>query len=316
MEAMPVLDAEITAYYAQLATLFPPLALDATPLARRSRYWTLVNLSRPALPSNVTMNDVQLDLQCGTVPVRLFYGHDGSDEIVPTIIYFHGGGWVVGDIETHTPTCARLAHEANAMVVSVDYPLAPENDWRALTEACWQAAVAIALDRPAGTPIVLAGDSAGAHLAQVVALRARDEEKFHVALQALYYPCIAPTYATESYETFSMGPGLTRADMQYYWQSFHGTDAAHDDYRIAPNRAKSLAGLPPTFLVTSGLDPLRDDGRNHVAALRGAGVSVVHEEIDSLPHGFLRMTKVSKMASDVVGRCNAQIGTLLRSART
>jgi acetyl esterase len=311
---MSVLDPEITAYYADLATHFAPLPPDASPTARRARYWAVVALSRPALPSNVTMNDVQLDLECGTVPVRLFYGHDGSDEQVPTIIYFHGGGWVIGDVDTHMATCARLAHETNSLVVSVDYPLAPENDWRAITEACWQAALAIANDRPAGTPIALMGDSAGAHLAQVTALRARDEEKFHVALQALYYPCISPTYSTESYEKFAMGPGLTRADMQFFWQSFYGIDAAHDDYRIAPNRAKSLAGLPPTFLVTSGLDPLRDDGRNHVIALRAAGISVTHEEINSLPHGFLRMTKVSKVASEFVGRCNTQIGTLLRSA--
>jgi acetyl esterase len=313
---MSVLDPEITAYYADLATHFAPLPPDASPTARRARYWAVVALSRPALPSNVTINDVQLDLACGTVPVRLFYGHDGSDEPAPTIIYFHGGGWVIGDVDTHMATCARMADETNSLLVSVDYPLAPENDWRTITEACWQAALAIANDRPAGTPIVLAGDSAGAHLAQVIALRARDEEKFHVALQALYYPCIAPTYTTESYEQFAMGPGLTRADMQFFWQSFHGPDAMHDDYRIAPNRAKSLAGLPPTFLVTSALDPLRDDGRGHVAALRAAGIAVTHEEIDSLPHGFLRMTKVSKVAHEFVGRCNSQIGKLLRSANS
>ena len=312
---MPSLDPEIAAYYAQLATQFLPLAPDATVLDRRVRYWAVVNLSRPALPSNVTMNDVQLDLECGSVPVRLFYGHDGRDEPVPTIIYFHGGGWVVGDVETHTPNCARLAHEANALVVSIDYPLAPESDWRTITEACWQAACAIANDRPAGTPIALAGDSAGAHLAQGVALRARDEEKFHVALQALYYPCIAPNYDTESYETFALGPGLTRSDMQWYWKNFHGNDSAHDDYRIAPSRAKSLAGLPPTLVVTSGIDPLRDDGRNHVRALRAAGIDVTHQEIESLPHGFLRMTKVSKTASDFVGRCNKQIGEMLRNSR-
>jgi acetyl esterase len=313
---MAALDPELVTYYQQLAKHFAPLAADASPTARRARYWAIVAMSRDVIPSNVTINDVQLDLDCGRVPVRLFYGHDGSDEPVPTIIYFHGGGWVIGDVDTHMPTCARLAHEANALVVSVDYPLAPENHWRAITDACWQAASAIARDRPAGTPIALAGDSAGAHLAQVTSMRARDAASFHVALQALYYPCIAPRFDTPSYEEFAMGPGLTRADMQWYWQQYAGADAQHDDYRIAPNRATSLAGLPPTFVTTAGLDPLRDEGRAHAAALRNAGIHVSHEEFATLPHGFLRMTRVSKAVSAAVTQCNKAVGALLRQSAT
>jgi acetyl esterase len=313
---MSSLDPELVAYYQDLANHFAPLPADATPIARRARYWAVVALSRPPLPPGVTISDVQLQLECGEVPVRFFYGHDDSNEPVPTIIYFHGGGWVIGDVDTHMPTCARLAHEANALVVSIDYPLAPESDWRTIVEACWQATSAIASERPAGAPIALAGDSAGAHLAQVMSLRARDEEKFHIALQALYYPCIEPKFDTASYEQFALGPGLTRADMQWYWQQYVGNDAARDDYRIAPNRAKSLAGLPPTFIATAGLDPLRDEGRNHALALRGAGIDVAHEEFATLPHGFMRMTRVSKAASDAVTRCNKRVGELLRGSKT
>jgi acetyl esterase len=99
---MSALDPDLAAYFASLGTLFPPLPADPTPLERRARHWALVGLGRTPLPSNVTMNDVQLDLASGKVGVRLFYGHDGADEPVPTIIYFHGGGWVVGDADTHT----------------------------------------------------------------------------------------------------------------------------------------------------------------------------------------------------------------------
>jgi acetyl esterase len=313
---MSSLDPQLVAYYQELANHFAPLPPDASPTVRRARYWAVVALSRPQLPSNVTMNDVMLDLDSGKVPARLFYGHDGNEEPVPTIVYFHGGGWVIGDVDTHMATCAQLANDANALVVSIDYPLAPERDWRTITEACWQAACAIAADRPAGTPIALAGDSAGAHLAQVVSLRARDEGTFHVAMQALYYPCIEPKYDTASYEQFAMGPGLTRSDMQWYWQQYVGGDAAHPDYRIAPNRAKSFAGLPPTFIATAGLDPLRDEGRAHAAALRSAGIEVAHEEFPTLPHGFMRMTRVSKAAHDAVSRCNRSVGKLLRNANT
>ncbi|TAG06093.1 MAG: alpha/beta hydrolase [Betaproteobacteria bacterium] len=313
---MSSLDPELVAYFQDVAAHFAPLPSDATLPVRRGRYFSVVGLSKASLPSSVTINDVTLDLPCGSVSARLFYGHDDSDESVPTIIFFHGGGWVIGNTDTHTPSCAKLAHDANALVVSVDYPLAPENDWRAITEACWQAACAIANDRPAGAPIAIMGDSAGAHLAQIVALRARDESAFHIALQALIYPCIEPKFDTPSYEQFAMGPGLTRADMQWYWQQFAGNDQGANDYRIAPNRAASLAGLPPTYLVTAGLDPLRDDGRAHGSALKAANVQVTHEEFATLPHGFLRMTKVSRATHDAVTQSNQTIGRLLRQSST
>lgn len=314
-----MLDADLLAYFQSLGTQFAPFPPDPTPFDRRSRYWILCAMGRTPLPSNVTMNDVELDLAVGQVRARLFYGHDGRDEPVPTIIYFHGGGWVVGDVETHTVTCARLAHEANALVVSVDYPLAPEASWATITDACFQAANAIVNDRiavAAGTPIAVAGDSAGAHLAAVTALRVRDESAFHIALQALIYPCIEPHFETASYNEFAMGPGLTKADMQWYWRHFAGSDSAINDLRIAPSRAGSHAGLPPAYVVTAGCDPLRDDGRKYVNALRAHAISVAHDEFDSMPHGFLRMAKYSRATDAAITYANRKIGELLRHSTT
>ena len=316
---MSILDPDLARYFADLGTTFPPLPADPTPLERRGRYWTLCALGKMPLPGSVTINDVALDLEVGKLPVRLFYGHDGADEAVPTIIYFHGGGWVIGDNDTHMPTCARLAHEANALVVSVDYPLAPEANWRTLTDACFQAASAIAADRvaqDAATPIALAGDSAGAHLATVTAIRARDAGNFHVALQALIYPCIEPVFTTASYDEFAAGPGLTRADMQWYWRQFVGEDHATNDYRVAPSRATSHAGLPPAYVVTAGRDPLRDEGQAYVRTLREAKIDVAHDEFDSLPHGFLRMAKYSAATDAAIGHANKRVGQLLRGSRT
>lgn len=316
---MSTLDPDLARYFSDLGNSFPPLPADPTPLERRGRYWTLCGLGKMPLPSSVTINDVALDLEAGKVPVRLFYGHDGVDESVPTIIYFHGGGWVVGDNDTHMPTCARLAQEANALVVSVDYPLAPEASWRTITDACFQAAVAIASDRQASdaaTPLALAGDSAGAHLAAVTAIRARDEGGVHVALQALLYPCTEPAFTTGSYESFAAGPGLTRSDMQWYWRQFVGDDHALNDYRIAPSRATSHAGLPPAYVVTAGRDPLRDEGQAYARTLRSAGINVAHDEFESLPHGFLRMAKYSAAADAAIGHANKRIGQLLRDSRS
>jgi acetyl esterase len=316
---MSNLDPDLAAYFADLGAKFSPLPLSPTPLERRARYWALCGLGKSPLPSDVTINDVTLSLDAGNVPVRLFYGHDGAIEPVPTIIYFHGGGWVVGDNDTHMPSCARLAHEANALVVSVDYPLAPETPWRTIVDACYQAASAIAADRiihePA-TAICLAGDSAGAHLAAITAITARDEDRFHVALQALIYPCTEPEFGTGSYEQFAAGPGLTRVDMQWYWQQFLGDDQRVDDYRAAPTRAASHVGLPPAYVVTAGLDPLRDDGRNYVEQLRKAHVDAAHDNFDGLPHGFLRMAKYSAATDAAITKVNERIGQLLRESRT
>ena len=316
---MSTLDPDLARYFADLGTQFSPLPANPTPLERRSRYWALCGLGKTPLPSNVTINDVMLELDAAKVPVRLFYGHDGSDEPMPTIIYFHGGGWVVGDNDTHMPTCARLANEANALVVSIDYPLAPETHWTKLTDACYQAAAAIAADRisaDAATPIALAGDSAGAHLAAVTAITARDEGSFHIALQALIYPCIEPTYTTDSYERFAAGPGLTRTDMQWYWQQFVGNDHGANDYRVAPSRAASHAGLPPAYVVTAGRDPLHDEGVDYVKTLSRAAISTQHDNFDSLPHGFLRMAKYSAATDAAIARVNRRIGQLLRAAKT
>ncbi len=316
---MSQLDPALRKYFEEMAALFPPFPADPTPFQRRARYWTICALGRTSLPSSVTMNDVELDLAVGKVRVRLFYGHDGRDEPVPTIVYFHGGGWVVGDVETHTVTCARLAHEANALVASIDYPLAPEASWQTIGETCFQAAIAIANDRNAqasGTPIAVAGDSAGAHLAAMTALRARDEGAFHVALQALIYPCIEPAFETESYNQFAMGPGLTKADMQWYWRHFASEHLHTNDLRVAPSRASSHAGLPPAYVVTAGCDPLRDDGRAYVNTLRAHDVHAAHDEFDSMPHGFLRMAKYSDATDAAIAHINRRIGELLRTSRT
>ena len=316
---MSTLDPDLARYFADLGTVFLPLSANPTPLERRARYWALCGLGKTPLPADVTINDVTLSLNAGEVPVRLFYGHDGAIEPVPTIIYFHGGGWVVGDTDTHMPTCARLAHEANALVVSVNYPLAPETPWRGIVDACYQAASAIAADRiihePA-TAICLAGDSAGAHLAAITAITARDEDCFHVALQALIYPCTEPAFGTASYEQFAAGPGLTRVDMEWYWQQFLGADQAVNEYRAAPTRATSHADLPPAYVVTAGRDVLRDEGLGYVNTLREAQVDAAHDEFDSLPHGFLRMAKYSATTDVAITHINLRIGRLLRDVRT
>lgn len=312
----PKLDFQMRQYFAESAAWFSPLSPEASALERRARIWAIAALTRTPLPPSVKMNDVSLDLPSGTTRIRFFHGHNGLDEQVPLIVYFHGGGWVIGDVETHTGSCARLAHEANAIVASVDYPLAPESSWEKITSISYEAALALSKDHhliAPSAPVALVGDSAGAHLATVTAIRARDEESFCISLQGLLYPCIEPRFDTPSYNECAMGPALTKADMQWYWQQFAGHDQSLADYRIAPSRASSLANLAPVYLVTAGCDPLCDDGRRYAEQLRECNVYVTHDEFDSLPHGFLRFPKYSSAVDNAITRLNHRIGELLRT---
>ena len=262
------------------------------------------------------MNDVQLDLASGKVGVRLFYGHDGADEPVPTIIYFHGGGWVVGDADTHTVTCARLAHEANALVVSVDYPLAPEAHWRTITDACFEAASAIATDRvaqDAATPSPWRATAPARISPPHRTARARRRQLTSRCRRC----CIRRSRRISTHRATASSPPAPASRACRHavvLAALRGDDQAANDYRIAPTRAASHAGLPPAYVVTAGRDRCATKG-GYARQLRGAGIEVAHDEFDSLPHGFLRMAKYSAATDAAIARLNRRIGELLRASR-
>lgn len=222
------------------------------------------------------------------------YRPDAVDGPAPTIVFLHGGGFVIGDLDTHDVPARLLCRDVGAVVVSVDYPLAPEHPFPAGVDASWSALEEVArrIDEFGGdaAALVVAGDSAGANLAAVTALRARDEG-LALAAQVLMYPTVdaGGTYAsrTENGE----GYFLTAADMDWFFSTYTGVDpdaagSIADDPRIAPLRAASLAGLAPAVVVTAEFDPLRDEGEAYADALAAAGVRVERRSFDGLVHGF------------------------------
>ena len=316
---MSRLDPQLSVYFGEANRTLPALPPNASATTRRIQAWALSALDRIPIPPSVTIHDIELTLPAGHARARFFHGHDGRDEPIPTIIYFHGGGWVIGDVETYTVSCAQLAREANALVVSIDYPLAPEHSWQTITQRCYEAAVAVVYDckqTMRGAPIALAGDSAGGHLATITALRVLENSTFRVALQALIYPCIEPNYDTESFEKFGAEYGPSVADMAWHWAQYANADLFAMDYRIAPSRAASHRGLPLSYIATAGCDSLRDDGRAYVNTLRENDVEVIHDEFSSMPHGFLRMAKHSISAAAAITQMYKRIGELLRRPQT
>jgi acetyl esterase len=226
----------------------------------------------------------------GAVPVRI-YAPVGAAPF-PAIVYFHGGGWVVGDLDTQDMIGRGLCHAAGAVVVSVDYRLAPEHKFPAGVNDCWAALQWVRAEGGAigadATRLAVAGDSAGGVMAAVMSLRARDEGIKLAAVLNYYGSCNYPSEDTASANEFAAGPILTREDTHWFWEQYL-TDPAQEQNHpwVSPVRAATLAGIAPTFVGTAEIDSSRDDAEIYGEKLRAAGVEVQVKRYPGMIHGFL-----------------------------
>ncbi|HEX6245781.1 MAG TPA: alpha/beta hydrolase, partial [Polyangiales bacterium] len=242
------------------------------------------------------------ELTLGTQPplrARL-YTPAHSAEPRPLILFFHGGGFVVGDLDTHDVPCRLLCREANALVLAIDYRLAPEHPFPAAVEDA-AAAYDWVLEHMAqlgADPqrIAVAGDSAGANLATVTTQLAKQHGKPLPALQVLFYPTVDRTVDRASLELFAEGYFLTRADVEWYTQHYVPNRADLVDPRVSPLVSADLSGQSPALIVTAGFDPLRDEGDAYAEALRAAGNQVRLVHLTDLVHGFINMGALSQYA--------------------
>ncbi|MFC5973061.1 alpha/beta hydrolase [Halomarina salina] len=259
--------------------------------------------------------DVEMAGPDGPIPLRVYKPVDEDD--VPVLVYLHGGGFVVGDLDSHDPICSILANRTEALVVSVDYRLAPEHPFPAALEDAY-AAVEWAEEYAAdlgGDPdrLVVGGDSAGGNLTAGVTLLARDREDGpDVDRQLLLYPAVAPGDHDDmpSFEENSEGYFLEADDMAWFTDCYVQDEIHARNEYLAPLLVRDLSGLPPASVVTAGFDPLRDEGIAYAERLDEAGVDVVHRNYDDMIHGFASMTGVvstaeaclEDLAADVTGQ--------------
>jgi acetyl esterase len=233
--------------------------------------------------------DLLIPGPAGKLRVRVY--RPLSTELLPVVIWFHGGGWVVGTLDSHDPVCRALANRTPCVVVAVDYRLAPEAPFPAAVEDSWAATQwvvkeALKLGGDASR-IAVAGDSAGGNLAAAVALRARDSG-LELALQVLVYPVTDSDLDSESYLRLATGLNLTRAKMEWYWQQYlGGADGSQPE--ASPLRAPDLAGVAPALVQTAEHDPLLSEGEAYAARLAEAGVPVTLTRYEGMIHGFIRM---------------------------
>jgi acetyl esterase len=244
------------------------------------------------------------------LPVRHY--RPDVDGPAPLLVFFHGGGFVVGDIESHDGLCRMICRDAAVHVLSVDYRLAPEHKAPAAIEDC-VAAYRWALGHPVElgadpSRIGIGGDSAGGNLAAFVALRCRDEGIAQPVLQVLLYPVLDLSEETRSRKLFSDGFFLSKQDRDWFTDLYlGGTEFAAGNARVSPLHADDLSGLAPALVITAGFDPLRDEGNAYAEALRAAGVTVDHRQFDSLTHGFASIAPFGGGSADAI---NATISAI------
>jgi len=261
-------------------------------------------------PEMAEVHDLAIPGPAGEIPSRVYRPRSESD--LPVVAYYHGGGWVLGGLETHDALSRHLAQESGCVVVAVDYRLAPEHRFPVAAEdayaaVCW-------LPEHAGEfgglseRLAVCGDSAGGNLAAVCCLLARDRGGPTIAAQGLIYPIADCRFDTGSYQECAQGYMLTREAMRWYWDQYAPDGTQRTSPMASPLRAENLSGLPPTLVQTAEYDVLRDEGEAFAGRLNEAGVAVQLTRYDGMIHGF-----VSRQRNfDAAGQAVAEVGAFLK----
>ncbi len=280
-----------------------PPAPGCTVAQRRERAANLPNLLG-AGPEIATVRDVDVRVPAGEIPARI-YRPDGP---LGTILYLHGGGWVVGTLDMFDAFARMLAAKSGCKVVSLEYRLAPEHPFPSAVEDAYAGMRWVAAEELEG-PLVICGDSAGANLATVCARLASDESGPEIAMQVLAYPVVDHDFDTDSYCEQADNALMGRNDMTWYWDLYAPSIADRDRPEASPLRPADWSGLPPTYVIIPAHDPLRDEVLAYAQRLQDAGVAVIRRNYDDQAHGFLTMVNFLPTADAAV----AELGDALRA---
>jgi acetyl esterase/lipase len=300
-QARALIDLMIERQVPPVYTLDPA---QARAFYRERRYFT-----QPDPPPVAVVRDLSAPGPAGAMALRLVRPHPG-DAVLPLLVYFHGGGWTIGDLDTHDVLCRQLALASGCAVLSVDYRMGPEHRFPAAVDDCvaatrWARAEAAALGIDPGR-IAVGGDSAGGNLAAVVAIVERDAGT-PLSYQLLVYPATDMRAVAPSHRTNGQGYLLTADSVAYYRGHYIADPAQWSDWRASPLLAQDLTRLPPALVITAGFDPLRDEGRQYADALSAAGNRVQYVCFERQIHGFVTMSKVIDEAESAIALAGAAL---------
>jgi acetyl esterase len=312
------LDPQVEGLLAQLAENPAPKINELPPEEARATYLAMASvLEVPDVPIGKT-EDISIPGPAGDIAARVYRPVAGGGAALPCLVFFHGGGFVIGDLDTHDVLCRTLANEAGICVVAVDYRLAPEHRYPAAADDCYAAtkwveqnAGALNIDPNA---IAVAGDSAGGNLAAVVSLMARDKKGPEISFQLLIYPVTDMTGADKwgSRNEFAEGYFLEKETMAWFEGSYFGdNDAGRSEAAGSPLMAQDLSNLPAAYVVTAGFDPLRDEGKAYADALAAAGNKVEYINYPGMIHGFFNMQGALDVSREAVKTAAAKLADAL-----
>ncbi len=291
----------------------PPLA-EQTPEMRREAYVGIANIVPPG-PDLASIVDDHAAGPAGPIPIRIYSPND--DGGVGVIVFYHGGGWCIGDIETHDEVCRQLASQSGAAVVSPHYRLGPEARFPAAVDDCYAVLEWVGANKDrlggANAKIAVSGDSAGGNLAAVMALMSRDQNGPVIASQLLVYPATDFRMGHQSLIDNGEGYLLTKESMDWFSANYLSSPDDALDWRASPLLAESLAGLPPALVITAEFDPLRDEGTAYASAMRAAGVDVTHTNYEGMVHVFFQLgplvPKGAQAVSEVAAMAKASLAS-------
>ena len=285
------LDTQIESVMEQVAALgFPPSHTVSAQEARSNAK------ARPRGkgPDVHKVEDIKIPSDAGPIPARIYT--PSNETSLPILVWFHGGGWVVGDLESADATARHLCNESSSVIISIDYRLAPETKFPGASDDCYTATQWVSENASSlnadPDKIAVGGDSAGGNLAAVVSLMARDKQGPKIGFQLLVYPVTEMNFNTKSYIDNAEGYQLSRDGMIWYWDHYlEDKEAANNPY-AAPMKAESLQNLPPALIITAEYDPLRDEGKAYAERLKAEGVTTQYTMYSGMIHGFFGMASV------------------------
>lgn len=310
----PYVRPDVAGFLGFLNALPGPKMHQLEPPAARATYAAMKDIADPPVGDLATITDLTIPGPAGDIPARLF-DTAAARAAGPLVMFFHGGGFVIGDLDTHASFCAEVSRTLDLPVLAIDYRLAPEHRWPAAPDDCeaatrWAAASPEALGRSV-TGLVVCGDSAGGNLAIVTAMALRDAPAaVPIIAQLPFYPATDTSREYPSYTQFADGFLLTRDSMEWFNAAYQA-EAEH--IRTSPLNG-DLAGMPPAVVVTASLDPIRDQGRAYAAALAEAGVPVAFREAVGNIHGFITLRKAIPSSAEDVARALAAAKSLIAEA--
>jgi acetyl esterase len=303
---MPVtLDPDAAAVFQAMKEANRPTYDTVTPAEAREMSRQTRPAVQPDPPEMAAVEDVAVPAPHGAIPIRVYRPLTlPKTGLASALVYYHGGGWVIGDLESHDVACRQIATEAGMIVAAVDYRLAPEHKFPAAVEDSiaatkWIAENAEKLGIDANR-LFVGGDSAGGNLAAVVAMHARDNGGPDIKGQVLIYPVIDLAMTTASYRDPDTGVLLTHALMCWFRDYYLADHAQIDDWRASPLRMANLKDLPPAFVLTVGADPLHDEGEEFAGRLEQAGVAVTYVDYPGQFHAFITMGRILPKANQLI----------------